>query len=236
MTGVLKEFSDAREGLAFEADLLNARQPVAGVWTSKANMLVCPFSYRRKPGFRAAAVASSGDGWPVLLRPTGGGAVPQGAGVLNLAVALTVPRGFGIAGGYRLITGIVRRALGDVGSIMTAGPTPGSFCDGDWNLSIAGKKVVGTAQRWRPIGAGRSRVLAHALILAGGGIKARVEAVSAFNRAICLGPVLAKAHTTLERVQGGTRPEMAKLARELHAVAVEDLQAIETRRTATAAA
>lgn len=156
--------------------------------------------------------------------------------MLNLAVALTVPRGFAIADGYRLITGIVRRALGDLGSIMTAGPTPGSFCDGDWNLSIAGKKVVGTAQRWRPIGAGRSRVLAHGLILAGGGIEPRAEAVSAFNRAICLGPVLAKAHTTLERVQGGTRPEMAKLARELHAVAVEDLQAIETTRTATVAA
>lgn len=77
MTGVLKEFSDAREGLAFEADLLNARQPVAGVWTSKANMLVCPFSYRRKPGFRTAAVASSGDGWPVLLRPTGAVLCPR---------------------------------------------------------------------------------------------------------------------------------------------------------------
>ena len=235
MTGVLREFSDAREGLAFEADLLTARQPVAGVWTSKANTLVCPFSYRRKPGFPAAAVASSGRGWPVMLRPTGGGAVPQGAGVLNLAVALTVPRGFAIADGYRLITGIVRRALGDVGSVMTAGPTPGSFCDGDWNLSIVGQKVVGTAQRWRPVGAGCSRVLAHALILAGGGIEARADAVSAFNRAIGLGPVFAKAHTTLDRVQGRSRPELGTLARDLHTAALADLQALEMTRACAVA-
>lgn len=41
-----------------------------------------------------------------------------------------------------------------LGIATTVGDTPGSYCDGDYNLNIAGKKVVGTAQRILRLGTG----------------------------------------------------------------------------------
>ncbi|MCB1385934.1 MAG: hypothetical protein KDJ80_08325 [Nitratireductor sp.] len=43
---------------------------------------------------------------------------------------------------------------------------PGSFCDGAWNVVVEGRKLAGTAQRWRATPAGRV-VLIHAAILIG---------------------------------------------------------------------
>ncbi len=42
---------------------------------------------------------------------------------------------------------------------------PGSFCDGRYNLQIAGKKLVGTAQRWAGGTREQAAVLAHACLL-----------------------------------------------------------------------
>ncbi|CAD0187202.1 hypothetical protein RUESEDTHA_04114 [Ruegeria sp. THAF57] len=197
MITAARQVQDVSEGLAFEADLMAAHGPAAGVWQAAHPALVCPEAYRAKPGFAAAVAASDRCGWPVHTRPTGGGAVPQGPGVLNLALAFTVARGFTIADGYRLIAGIIRQGAGPAGRHLTAGPTPHSFCDGDWNLSLDGRKVVGTAQRWRPLGSGRTRVLAHALILTGGDLRPGAEAVSAFGAALGFASVDPEVHTKL---------------------------------------
>ena len=42
----------------------------------------------------------------------------------------------------------------------------GSFCDGRFNLAVGDRKIVGTAQQWKRLGADRHAVLAHAVMVA----------------------------------------------------------------------
>ena len=209
------------EGLLLEAEAVGESGPQVRLWTAETPALVCPAAFHRKPGFEAAARNSAARGWPLYLRPTGGGAVPQGPGVLNVALAFTAGRDFGIEAGYRLITDVIRAALGPVGPRLVTGPTQDSFCDGCWNLSISGQKLVGTAQRIRPAGGGARRVLAHALILLEGDLAPGVEAVNGLHADVGLPPVVGHAHTSLAAVMGPEAPDPSQLARDLAAHATD---------------
>ncbi|UXX82374.1 lipoyl protein ligase domain-containing protein [Roseovarius pelagicus] len=195
MTGPLHVVDTVAEGLALETDAFASNHTEIRLWTARQRALVCPASMQRLTGFEGAKSRTAGRGWPLHLRPTGGGAVPQGAGVLNLALGLTKDRYFTIEDGYRLITQIIRDALS---SDLMPGATPDSFCDGAWNLAVFGRKVVGTAQRLRPVRQRRKRILIHALILTHGDITPGAAAVGMFHHDLGLGPVSAVAHITLE--------------------------------------
>ncbi|MDV7145867.1 hypothetical protein R3X27_24575 [Tropicimonas sp. TH_r6] len=210
MTAGLHRVEDAAEGLALEVRLFEASEPCVALWHATSPALVCPAAYGRREGFVSAALRSRARGWPVLTRPTGGGAVPQGAGVLNLAMATTVDRGFSNEDGYRLITFPIQSVGARFGLRIETGTTEGSFCDGTWNLSCNGRKLVGTAQRWRPLADGRAHILAHALILTHGPVAA--ETVDAFHTDLGLGPVRREAHTTFEEELGPQGPELDDLA------------------------
>ena len=184
-----------------EAEIFTATGPHALMWHAAQPALVCPRAYRSRAGFAASSRSSARRGWPVHLRPTGGGAVPQGPGIANLALAFNAPKGFTIEDGYRLLVGVLRAALPQ-GQRLQTGDTPGSFCDGAWNLSVDGKKLVGTAQRWRPVRGGRPRVLAHAMIIATPLFRPGAKAVSEFQKRVGLPPVLLAAHTSLQEVVG----------------------------------
>ncbi len=224
MRPVVHVVRDAAAGLARERDLMNGDAPGLCLWSAERVGLVCPENLSRRPGFSCATARAEATGWPVHRRPTGGGVVPQGPGILNIAMAVTLPRGLTITSGYRLITWPIATVLAREGIVAQTGATAGSFCDGDWNLSIAGRKVVGTAQRWRPLPDGRMRVLAHALILMSGRVGPGVEAVNAFQRDLGIdAPVRATAHTTLETAMGRTPSEVAVLAIAFHNAAQREL-------------
>lgn len=208
------------EGLALESAAFAAQGAVTCLWSPRRRALVCPASLRRAPGFDVAKRNSTARGWPMHLRPTGGGAVPQGPGVLNLALAFTADRTFTIEDGYRLITQIIQ---GVIPAGWTTGATPNSFCDGAWNLSLNGRKVVGTAQRVRPQGHGQRRILAHALILVEGDLSAGAAAVGAFHRDLSLGSIDAGVHTTLDRAIPPLRDPMNTLIASLNEIAQRDI-------------
>lgn len=149
--------------MEYEHALFATSGPQVGQWQSLSRGIVCPRAFKARGAFEPASYASASRGWPVSLRPTGGGAVPQGLGVANLALAFDAPKGLTIEGVYRMLTRIIQDAFGAMGSDLRTGDTPGSFCDGAWNLSVGEQKLVGTAQRWRLVRGGRPRVLAHAL-------------------------------------------------------------------------
>ena len=217
------------EGLALEAAAFTAQGAVTCLWSPRRRALVCPASLRRRPGFDAAKRNSATRGWPLHLRPTGGGAVPQGPGVMNLAVAFTADRTVTIEDGYRLITQIIQDAIP---AGWTTGATPNSFCDGAWNLSLNGRKVVGTAQRIRPVGNGQRRILAHALILVEGDLAAGAAAAAsavgtaaaaAFHRDLSLGPIDENVHATLDGAIPSLRDPMNTLAASLNEIAQRDI-------------
>lgn len=197
MTPRVRLVADAAEGLRFEHDLFSADGPQVGLWASRARGIVCPRRFERTNGFAAACKALSAKGWTVYLRPTGGGAVPQGAGVVNLVLSYNAPARFTIEDGYRLLIGALQTGLRSTQITLSPGATPGSFCDGDWNLSIGGKKVIGTAQRWRPDASKGPRVLAHALILTKETFQQGTDAVSEYHRHLGLSEVNRAAHTSL---------------------------------------
>lgn len=199
MTEVLHRVADAEEGLALEAGLFEAAAPCACLWRAASPALACPAAYRRRH-------RRGGRTWLAGHHPSNGWWHRfVGHGCVEPRRAKTVGTGVTIEDGYRL------------GVSMETGATPDSFCDGAWNLSIRGRKLVGTAQRWRPLRGGRARILAHALILTDGRIAA--QAVDAFHRDLGLGHVRAEVHTTLEAELGQSMPSIAALAEALKTAA-----------------
>jgi lipoate-protein ligase A len=175
------------DGAALEAEWM-ARTAATGragayLWGAAQGLSV-PRSYERLSAWRAACRASAAAGWPVHLRGSGGGIVPQGPGVLNLSLvwpsdSATPSRTDAI---YLELCDRLSAAFARLGIAATAQPVPGAFCDGRFNLAVAGRKLVGTAQSWRRV-AGVPVVLAHAAILATCDTAALTERANSFEAA-----------------------------------------------------
>ena len=91
--------------------------------------------------------------------------MPQGPGVLNLSLVWRADADAGCARAgseviYRALCGELAGALARLGIAATPQAVAGSFCDGRFNLAVAGRKLVGTAQSWRRV-AGVPTVLAQ---------------------------------------------------------------------------
>ncbi|MEM6848797.1 MAG: lipoate--protein ligase family protein [Pseudomonadota bacterium] len=160
-----KRFATADLGIAFEEDSLRAGGRSVLMWTAHEPAIVVPRTREREAGFEALGARAAEGGWPLLVRSSGGGAVPQGPGTLNLALISPLRRGSTIVDGYRALCGAIADALLVFGVQAQPGGVDWSFCDGVWNVTVAGKKLAGTAQRWRSAGGGTMVALLHAAIV-----------------------------------------------------------------------
>jgi len=146
--------------------------PLACIWQTRRSLVV-PRSYRRFDAFEAGCEQFALQGWPVVVRQTGGGIVPQGPGIVNLSLAYPVegPPMRHSEAGYELICGILADALHSLGLHAFPAAVEGSFCDGRYNLAVqlqgAAVKIAGTAQAWRRVaGSQHTHIgLVHALVL-----------------------------------------------------------------------
>lgn len=161
---IVAGFDTAADGIAREMALLEQGRPATLLWQSAAPALVLPAAVMRKPQMQAAAAEAQSAGWPVVTRHSGGGIVPQGPWTLNLAMILPAGGGVRLEDGYRLICGAVIEALARFDVRADTGARAQTFCDGAWNVLVAGRKIAGTAQRWRGTPDGPV-VLAHAALL-----------------------------------------------------------------------
>lgn len=178
---------------------LALEQPVAAIWQAPRSLVV-PRSYRRFDSFDTVCEHYAAQGWPIVVRQTGGGIVPQGPGIINLSLAYPVqgPAMRHSEAGYRLICDILAQALGTLGVDARACAVEGSFCDGRYNLAVELNdemvKVAGTAQMWRrvPGAAGNPASgsiethagLVHALVLLDADTQALTEAANGFEAAL----------------------------------------------------
>lgn len=213
MTIELRRVQTAEEGLALEAALFSASDPGVLVWCPQTRGIVCPAALMRKQGFN---VGVEFEGWPIIPRLTGGGAVPQGPGVLNLALSYGVENGETIDAAYAGLAAILRGALSGLGLELEAGETPASFCDGKWNLNSHGKKIVGTAQRWKARPEGGFRVLAHALILVEGDVQKDAQVLATLHRSLDLPTIDPGTHETLRSLKGTEMPDMTEISERLY--------------------
>lgn len=205
-----------QDGLSAEMALLDAvakerAGPSAFFWAARERGLVLPDRFTRAEGFDAAARALAAKGWPVVPRSTGGGITPQGPGVLNLAIAFKRPEGQSrtIKASYAELCEPMTEGFATLGITAEATPVKGSFCDGDYNLAIAGRKIVGTAQRWRG-----TTCLCHALILTDLELAPAVAAVAALSEGLGHDTVFdLSVHTRLaDHVSGAALDEAAASA------------------------
>lgn len=179
-------------GLRAEQDLLAAvcaGEQEFGLlfWQPSDRALVMPRRLRRLPGFEAASQASAASGWPVLLRETGGEPVPQSAATINIALVYAPPRSEGDQGrietAYRRLCDPICELLTELGGNASLGEIEGAFCDGRFNVNLDGRKMVGTAQRWRQSRGGQRPVgLVHGALLLDDERESMVAAVNRFNQ------------------------------------------------------
>lgn len=166
-------------------DLALTSGPQAWIWQSEKGLVV-PRSYAQTPAFDDCQYHFATQGWPISVRQSGGGIVPQGPGIWNVSLAW---RQYGkpldlAENAYIQLCTPIQQALSVCGLYSDMQAVQGSFCDGRFNLAVQHqamtKKIVGTAQVWRrcaapthmtPIPrqagdpAGWHVVLAHALVL-----------------------------------------------------------------------
>lgn len=181
-------FADA---MALERDLIAkaaaaAAEPApaltVALWQTEQT-LVLPSGMLRTEGFARAGEAFRGRGWPLLERDTGGDLTPQFDGVLNISMAFVLKgRERSIANAYRMLTDpLVHHLESRFGIPAYTASVPGAFCDGAYNLVVGGRKLAGTAQRWRLVTASAgtedaTAVLAHAAMLCTGDLETALQA------------------------------------------------------------
>lgn len=172
-------------------------------WQPSDRALVMPRRLNRLPGFDHACEVSAAGGWPVLLRETGGEPVPQSAATINIALVYAPPRSEGdlnrIETGYRRLCDPICQLLDELGGTSSLGEIDGAFCDGRFNVNLDGRKMVGTAQRWRQSQGGQRPVgLVHGAMLMDNERESMVAAVNRFNEACGLEQrVRAQSHIAL---------------------------------------
>lgn len=212
--------------LAHERAMLAAADGGPGMsWSlwRTGTCIVVPRSHTVRPGFEDAVAASAARGYPVHVRDTGGGAVVQGAGVVNLSMVFSIGPDVRerIGTSYRVLCEPVMamlRARGIEGAFRSI---PGTMCDGIYNIVVGARKLAGTAQRWRGLGRGRPgehAVLAHLALFSDLDHAAAAAAINALYADIGIDSGI-EASTHINWAEIESRPGKAvanALAEELH--------------------
>ena len=161
------------------------RPPSLRIWENP-RALVVTARESRLPTFDVASAALAADGWPVVLRDSGGTAVPHGPGILEVSLALPLDRlpAHALEAIYAALCEPVRVALAELGVETGYGEVEGSFCDGRFNLVGDGRKIAGTSQRWRgglpPSHRPDGYVLAHMVLFVDADMGSATETINRF--------------------------------------------------------
>lgn len=136
------------------------------LWRTTDNTLVLPASNKWQNSVKLEQELRQLD-WQILSRRTGGAPVPQTSGVINLShiYLWQEQESYSIPKAYNKLCDTLVLFFASFGVTTEVHATPHSYCDGDYNLNINGKKVVGTAQRVVLKNGGGSIVLVQACIL-----------------------------------------------------------------------
>lgn len=135
--------------LAVDEALVNAMsrpsaQPMVHLWISDKALFLGRRDAKLPRLFDALHTFGQA-GYRAVLRSSGGACVPLDTGVLNLAILLPDTR-ISIDQFFRLASGLLVTGLREYGSIVI-GEVKGSYCAGDYDFAINGRKIGGMAQR-----------------------------------------------------------------------------------------
>jgi octanoyl-[GcvH]:protein N-octanoyltransferase len=89
------------------------------------------------------------EGWPVVIRRSGGSACPVSKRTLQIALARTATTDITIDSAYIELTSLIRTVLESYGLKVETGSRTSAFCPGRYDMSINGRKISGLSQHWR---------------------------------------------------------------------------------------
>lgn len=188
-SGAAIEAGQGREAIEADAGrlaaLLNGDAAARGLrlWTNR-QCLVTTRRFAALPTFARAAAESAARGWPVHVRTSGGTTVAHRPGILNVsAFDAWTDDSRDVTKAFEQFCGRLVAALRSVGVDADMGWVPFSHCDGRFNITVAGRKIGGTASLLRRRGT-TVAMLAHASIWVEGDVSADVEAVERLERDI----------------------------------------------------
>lgn len=120
--------------------------PTLRLWTHETTaVLGIPDS--RLPYIEEAIQYLKHKGYQVTVRNSGGLAVALDPGILNLSLILPSQKELSIDVAYQTMYRFVQQMLEDLTDQIKAYEIIGSFCPGDYDLSIGGVKFAGISQR-----------------------------------------------------------------------------------------
>lgn len=122
--------------------------PLVRIWRHP-RALVLGLRDRRLPFAGKAMETLRQEGFSVGVRNSGGAAVPLDAGVVNISLIFPYEQGarMDFHREFRLMAELIADAVKPWSSGVLAGEIRGSFCPGDYDLALAGRKFCGIAQR-----------------------------------------------------------------------------------------
>jgi octanoyl-[GcvH]:protein N-octanoyltransferase len=102
----------------------------------------------RLPQARAAKHWLESQGYSVAVRNSGGAAVPLDLGVVNVSLIMPKQQGqIDFRQDFETMYQLLKETLHSIAPDVAKGEVQGSYCPGDYDLSINGKKFCGIAQR-----------------------------------------------------------------------------------------
>lgn len=120
--------------------------PVVRVWTHPRSV-VLGIADSRLPFLIDGARWLKTQGYQPVVRNSGGLAVALDEGVLNISLLINDQGSIGIHEGYEKMVRFMKALLADWTDQVEAFEVVGSYCPGDYDLSIGGKKFAGISQR-----------------------------------------------------------------------------------------
>ncbi|WLV24246.1 lipoate--protein ligase family protein [Aciduricibacillus chroicocephali] len=120
--------------------------PAMRLWVHNPS-IVLGIPDSRLPHLPEALDYAAVQGHDVIIRNSGGLAVVLDHDVLNISLILPGSKHLGIHEGYDLMVAFVRYMLRDLTDKIEAYEIVGSYCPGDYDLSIGGRKFAGISQR-----------------------------------------------------------------------------------------
>ncbi|MEF2074677.1 lipoyl protein ligase domain-containing protein [Consotaella aegiceratis] len=155
LPGLIEDFTTADLGLHRQEHLAEAivseDRPALLLWRAPRALIVGRLD-TRLPRFAQATETLRQEGWPVLIRRSGGAACPVSPGTLQVALARTVRPGMTTEALYMELVDRLNDGLAAFGLRATTGIQPEAFCPGRFDMSLGGRKVGGLSQHWRQRG------------------------------------------------------------------------------------
>lgn len=126
--------------LLSEESLIIRAWPTHGIILGKLDTVL--------PGFTDGEAFLRKQDWPILIRKAGGLGVVCDEGVLNLTFLLSKhhPTYGGLHASYTLAVELLSQCLSVLNLPIEVKAVPQSYCPGDYDLSVNGKKFAGIAQ------------------------------------------------------------------------------------------